>query len=121
MKEKRRKWFREVLKEMFYCFYYALENPSKTCETERTYKLWRERNKTERLYIDVNKLANVRRIVMKKKRLPGAELQEMEVKTIVKKIEEQVVVTEQPESESEDEEIFVGFDSEGEQEKSGKW
>ena len=68
------------------------------------------------MYIDANKLANVRQDVMKKKRLTDAELQEIknEVKTVIKKIKENVVVTEQPESESEDKEIFVGFDSEGE-------
>ena len=68
------------------------------------------------MYIDANKLANVRRDVMKKKRLTDAELQKIknEVKTVIKKIKENVVVTEQAESESEDKEIFVGFDSERE-------
>ena len=60
MEEKRLKQSREELKEIYYCFYYALENPSENCATERTYKLWQERNQTERLYIDANKLANVR-------------------------------------------------------------
>ena len=52
------------------------------------YKLWSERNKTELLHIDANKLANERRDVMKKKRLTDAELQEIknEIKTIIKKI-----------------------------------
>ena len=68
----------------------------------RIYKLWRERNKTERLYIDGNNLANARGDVMKKKRLRDAELREIknEVKTIIKTAKEKVVVTEQPESES---------------------
>ena len=108
MKEKRQKWSREELKENFYCFYYDPENPSGTCTTERTCSLWRERNKTERLYIDANKLANVRQDVMKEKRLTEANFRkEKQVKT------EKVVVTKQPESELEGEEIFVGFDSEG--------
>ena len=53
---------------------------------------------------------------MKKKRLTDAELHKTknEVKTIIKKIKERVVATEQPESESEDKEIFLGCDSEGE-------
>ena len=52
---------------------------------------------------------------MKKKRQTDCEHQEIknEVKTIIKKIEEKDVNTEQSEIESEDEEIFVGFDSEG--------
>ena len=68
----------------------------------RIYKLWRERNKTERLYIDANNLANARGDVMKKKRLTDAELREIknEVKTIIKKAKEKVVATEQRESES---------------------
>ena len=53
---------------------------------------------------------------MKKERLTDVELQEIknEVKTRIKKIKENVIITEQPESESENEEIFVGFGSEGE-------
>ena len=65
MKEICQKWSREELKEIFYCFYYALENPLETCTTERTYRLWQVRNKIERLYADANKLANVRRDIMK--------------------------------------------------------
>ena len=76
MKEKRQKWSREELKQIFYFFYYALENLWETCITERTYKLWRERNQTERLHIDAIKLTNIRQDVMKKKRLTDAELQE---------------------------------------------
>ena len=65
MKEICQKWFREELKEIFYCFYYALKNPLETCTTGKMYRLWQVRNKTERLNIDANKLANVRRDVMK--------------------------------------------------------
>ena len=54
MKEKRQKWSRQEYKEILYCFCYALENPSKRCTNERTYKLWRERNKTQREYIGTN-------------------------------------------------------------------
>ena len=79
VKEKHQKWSREELKEIFYCFCYALENPSETCTTERLYKLWRERNEMERLYTDTNKLANVRRDVMRKKRLTGAELRKLKM------------------------------------------
>ena len=65
--------------------------------------LWWERSKTEWLNIDTNDLAKVRWDVMKKKRLTDAGLSEIksEVKTI-KIIKEKVVVTEQPENESED-------------------
>ena len=72
--------------------------------------LWWERNKTEWLNIDTNDLAKVRWDDMKKKRLTDAGLSEIknEVKTI-KIIKEKVVVTEQPENESEDWERFVGL------------
>ena len=121
MTEKRQKWSRKELREIFYCFYYALEYPSEIGTTERTYKLWRERNKRERLYIDAHKLTNVRRDVMKKKRLTDTELQEIkkEIKTIIKKIKEKVAVTEQPENESEDEKFLVCFDREGEPVQGG--
>ena len=51
IKEKRQKWSREELKYFFYCFYCALEHPSETCTTERTYKILRERNKTDCILI----------------------------------------------------------------------
>ena len=56
------------------------------------------------MHIDAIKLTNVRRDVMKKKRLTDAELHKTknEVKTIIKKIKEKVVAIEQLESESED-------------------
>ena len=67
------------------------------------------------MHIDAIKLTNLRRDVMKKKRLTDAELHKTknEVKTIIRKIKERVVATEQPESESEDKEIFLGCNSEG--------
>ena len=67
------------------------------------------------MHIDDIKLTNLRRDVMKKKRLTDAELHKTknEVKTIIRKIKERVVATEQPESESEDKEIFLGCNSEG--------
>ena len=48
IKEKCQTWSREELKEIFYCFYYTLENQSETSTTERTYKLWQEVSKTKR-------------------------------------------------------------------------
>lgn len=89
----------------FNYFHYALENSSETCTTDRTYKLWQESNKTKRLYIDGNNLADVRRDVMQKKRLTDTELQRIKsyAKKIIKKMKEKVAVTEQPDSESKDE------------------
>ena len=60
---------------------------------------------------------------MKKKRLTDAELQGInnEVKIIIKKMKEKVVVTEQPESELKDKEIVVGLESEGEPVMLKEW
>ena len=79
------------------------------------YKLWSEGNKTERLYIDANKLVNERRDVMKKKRLTEAELQEIknEVKTIIKKIKKNLYYWATWKW-IRNEEIFLGFDTERE-------
>ena len=57
-----------VLRRVQENFILFLENLTKTCSTERTNKLWCERNKTEREYIEANKLANVRRDVYNKKK-----------------------------------------------------
>ena len=46
IEKKRQKWCRKEYKEILYCCYYALENPSKRSATERTYKFWHERSKT---------------------------------------------------------------------------
>ena len=52
--KKIQKWSREEYKEILYCFYYPIENPSKNPP------------KKQREYVDANKLANVRRDVLHK-------------------------------------------------------
>ena len=76
----------------------------------------------QREYIDANKLANVRRDVLNKKRLTEVEINGIkeEVKAVLWKIKnniekrEEYGEKEKIEVESEDEEIFLGFDSDGE-------
>ena len=68
------KWTREEYKHVLYAYYYALEKPSETNCTARTYKIWRSNNKDIRTYIDSNKLANVRRDIIRNKRLTDAEI-----------------------------------------------
>ena len=53
----------------------AQMKPSGETNTKQTYALWRTANPTSRLNIDANKLANVRRDILKKKRLTDAELE----------------------------------------------
>ena len=73
-KGKRMKWTREEYKLVLYAYYYAPEKPSETNCTTRTYKNWRNNNKDVRPHIDANKLANVRRDIVKNKRLTDEEI-----------------------------------------------
>ena len=59
-------------------FYQALKEPKENT-TQQTYELWRQKVGEHRSYIDANKLANVRRDIMKKNRLTAAEI-EMKIK-----------------------------------------
>jgi len=74
-KKTRLKWTREEYTEVMYCFYYALEKPE-TNNTDDTYNTWCLRNseseKTQML--DPNKLANVRRHIVRNKKLTDIEI-----------------------------------------------
>ena len=74
-KKKRNKWTREEYKDVMYCFYFTLENPT-TNNTDGTFNKWRERNSNnEKLtYLDANKLANVRRYIVREKKLTDTEI-----------------------------------------------
>ena len=67
-KDKRQKWSREDYKEVMYAFYMSLEKLAGSY-TENTFKIWRSRNHNVRMNLNGNKLANVRRDIMNKKRL----------------------------------------------------
>ena len=82
-KRKRTKWRREEYKLVLYAYYHAHEKPSESNCTARTYKFWRNINKDIRTYIDANKLANVRRGIIKNKRLTDGEIDK--IKEEVKK------------------------------------
>ena len=74
-KKKRNKWTREEYKDVMYCFHFTLENPT-TNNTDGTFNKWRERNSNnEKLtYLDANKLANVRRYIVREKKLTDTEI-----------------------------------------------
>ena len=84
--------------------------------------MWHKRNKTERVYTDANKLSSVRKDILHKKRLMEVEINKIkeEVKPAVSKIGNNVENREEYgekdtiKIESEDEEILLGFDSDGE-------
>ena len=56
-------------------FYKATNNPSETTTTKAAYNIWRLQNLTARPNLHANKLANVRRDIIKSKRLTEMELE----------------------------------------------
>lgn len=68
-KTKRQKWTREEYKSVITAYYQAIEHPTESSNTKETYKIWRTNNPTIRLYMNENKLANVRRDIINKKRI----------------------------------------------------
>ena len=72
LKKPRQKWTREEYKK-------ALEQPSNKNTTNRAYELWRKDNVDNRAHIDTNKLANVRRDIVKNKGLTDMELERIRV------------------------------------------
>ena len=72
-KEKRIRWSREDYSDVMYAYYKSLEKPSGN-HTDNTYNIWRSRNPDIRPKMDGNKLANVRRDILKNNRLLDIEL-----------------------------------------------
>ena len=70
-----------MIKEVMYAFYMSLKKPSES-HTETTFSIWRSRNHNVRMNLNGNKLANVRRDIMNKKRLTDVELREIKEKVI---------------------------------------
>ena len=81
-KPNRTKWKRKEYKQVMIVFYQAL-NESKNKNTKRTYEIWRKEVGEHRPYIDANKLANVRRDIINKKRLKETEIEDIK-KTVRK-------------------------------------
>ena len=75
---KRQKWTREEYREIMEAYYYAKYHSSGESNSKQTYKIWREINLNNRQYIDANKLANVRRQIVRNKRLTDIELSQIE-------------------------------------------
>ena len=79
LKKPRQKWTREEYKQVMIAYYQALEQPSNKNTTNRAYELWRKDNVDNRATIDKNKLANVRRDIVKNKGLTDMELERIRV------------------------------------------
>ena len=60
-------------------YYQALEQPSNKNTTNSAYETWRKDNVDNRANIDANKLANVRRDIVKNERLTDMELERIRV------------------------------------------
>ena len=71
---KRNKWTREEYKQVMEAFITAQLKPSGENNTKQTYTIWRNWNPTTRLNIDANKLANVRRDIIRQKRITDEEM-----------------------------------------------
>ena len=65
---------REEYKRLLYAYYYALKEPSETNFTSGTYRIWGNNSKDIRTYVDTNKLTNLRRDIVKNKRLIDEEI-----------------------------------------------
>ena len=65
-------------------YYQALKQPSNENNTNHTYEIWRKINIDNRTNIDANKLANVRRDIVKNKRLTDTELEG--IRTDIRKV-----------------------------------
>ena len=79
LKKPRQKWTSEECKQGMIAYYQALEQPSDKNTTYRAYEIWRKDNVDYRANIDANKLANVRRNIVKNKRLTDMELERIRV------------------------------------------
>uniref|UniRef100_A0A8C6P0Q3 Reverse transcriptase domain-containing protein n=1 Tax=Nothobranchius furzeri TaxID=105023 RepID=A0A8C6P0Q3_NOTFU len=69
---KRKKWTREEYKQVMEAYITASSGES---NTKQTFTLWRNANPTSRPNMDPNKLSNVRRDIIKQKRLTDAEVE----------------------------------------------
>ena len=74
-KQTRQKWTRDEYKQVMTAYYQGIPEPSEENNTKHTYRIWREMNTNVRPNIDANRLANVRRDILKNKMLPDAELE----------------------------------------------
>ena len=79
-KSDRIKWTREEYINVMETYYNALSHPSGSSTTQNAYDIWRKSNPDSRLYIDPNKLSNVRRYITKNKKLSDFELQNIKIK-----------------------------------------
>ena len=79
-KNNKQKWSRDEYREVIESYYTATFFPSKKSNTIETYEIWREKNPTARPNMKSNKLATMRRIILKNKYLSEMQIDEMKLK-----------------------------------------
>ena len=79
-KNTKQKWNREEYREVIESYYTATFFPSKKSNTIETYEIWREKNPTAHTNMDSNKLATMRRTIIKNKYLSEMEINEIKLK-----------------------------------------
>lgn len=92
-KKVKEKWTKEDYIHIMKAYYLAILNPS-TSNTKDTYKIWRNWFPHQRSYIDENKLANIRRFIIRTNKLSTLELnnakEEMELFLSKEKVQREV-------------------------------
>ena len=79
----RQKWSLEQYKEIVFCYYQAIEHPNGKAISNASYDLWMNRNPAlalERPYINANKLATLRRYILKRGKLSQLEIEAIQQK-----------------------------------------
>lgn len=79
----RKKWTRDEYKEVMKAYYKACEIPNVPSVTAETYNQWRKEHPRIRPNMDANKLANVRRDIVNRKRLSEVELEDMKSQVVL--------------------------------------
>ena len=69
-----------------YAFYMSLQKPAGN-HTENAFRIWSSRNKKVRTNLSGNKIENVQRDVINKKRLIDFELREKKVNFVMRRIQ----------------------------------
>ena len=79
-KNTKQKWSWDEYREVIESYYTATFFPSRKSNTLETYEIWREKNSTAHPNMDPNKLATMRRTIIKNKYLSEMEIAEIKLK-----------------------------------------
>ena len=77
IKQKRHKWTREEYVSILHAYFTATFYPKNESTTIHTYKIWRENNQRLDVTLDPNRLANLRRYILKTKKISEIEMEHL--------------------------------------------